>query len=286
MRLRPGGRAGIVRDVNLFDRSEEAADVLRTRVQPVPEVAVVLGSGLGPFADRVADAATIPYGDIPGWPVSGGIGHAGQLVAGTAVGRRVLVLSGRAHVYEGHSLEAVTFPMRVLARLGVTTVLLTNAAGGINTRFAKGALMVIDDHINFFGANPLVGPNDERFGLRFPDMSEVYSRRLRQLADESAHAAGLRIEHGVYLGLSGPSFETPAEIRAFRAWGADAVGMSTVPEAIVARHMGLSVLGLSCVTNMAAGMLPQPLTAEEVLETTERVREDFIALLEGVLGRL
>jgi purine-nucleoside phosphorylase len=251
-----------------------------------PDVAVVLGSGLGAFAERLSDVVRVPYDEIPDWPASGVVGHAGELVVGEAAGRRVIALSGRAHAYEGLPLEIVTFPMRVLGRLGVSNVILTNAAGGINTRFAKGALMVIDDHINFLGANPLTGPNDERFGLRFPDMSEVYSRRLRRLADESAAAIGVAVEHGVYLGLAGPSFETPAEIRAFRTWGADAVGMSTVAEAIVARHMGVEVLGISCITNMAAGMLPQPLTAEEVLETTERVREDFIALLEGVLGRL
>jgi purine-nucleoside phosphorylase len=197
----------------------------------------------------------------------------------------VLALSGRAHFYEGHSFETVTFGVRVLGLLGVKTLILTNAAGGINTTFEAGALMVIDDHINFLG-NPLIGPNDDRLGRRFPDMSEVYSSRLRALADEAARAAGQRIEHGVYLGNTGPSYETPAEIRAYRIWGADAVGMSTVAEAIVARHMGMEVLGISCISNMAAGVLPQLLSEEEVIETTGRVRAQFIALLEGVLERL
>jgi purine-nucleoside phosphorylase len=218
--------------------------------------------------------------------VSRVIGHAGKVVAGTAVGRRVLALSGRVHLYEGHQVDVVTFAVRVLGRLGVRALILTNAAGGINTKFASGALMVIDDHINFLGVNPLSGPNEDRFGVRFPDMSEVYSRRLRSLADDAARAMGLPIEHGVYIAVAGPSYETPAEIRAFRALGADAVGMSTVPEAIVARHMGIEVLGVSCISNMAAGILPQPVTAEEVLETTTRVRAEFVGLLEGVIGRL
>jgi purine-nucleoside phosphorylase len=231
-------------------------------------------------------ATAISYADIPGWPASRVVGHAGKLVVGTAAGRRLLALSGRVHLYEGHHPDVVTFAVRVLGHLGVRTLLLTNAAGGINTKFASGALMVIDDHINFLGVNPLTGPNDDRFGLRFPDMSEVYSRRLRALADDAARAMPLPIEHGVYIAVAGPSYETPAEIRAFRALGADAVGMSTVPEAIAARHMGMEVLGISCISNMAAGILPQALTAEEVIETTTRVRAEFIGLLEGVLGRL
>jgi purine-nucleoside phosphorylase len=269
-----------------FAHASEAADFLRGRIDPVPEVAIVLGSGLGAFGESLTDAITVAYSFIPHWPVSGVVGHAGKLVAGKSKGRPVLALSGRVHFYEGHSLETVTFGMRVLGRLGIKTVILTNAAGGINERFQAGALMVIDDHINFFGAHPLIGPNDDRLGRRFPDMSDVYSSRLRALADEAAKAAGQQIEHGVYLGNTGPSYETPAEIRAYRKWGADAVGMSTVPEAIVARHMGMDVLGISCISNMAAGMLPQPLSEEEVIETTGRVREQFVALLEGVLERL
>ncbi len=269
-----------------FDRIHETADFLERRLGRVPDVAVVLGSGLGAFADSLAGPTVIPYGDIPNWPASRVVGHAGKLVAGVIGSRRVLALSGRVHAYEGHDLGTVTFAVRVLGHAGVRTVIVTNAAGGINVKFGTGVLMLMDDHINFMGANPLVGPNDDRFGRRFPDMSEVYSKRLRSLADDVAAAQGLAIEHGVYVAVSGPSYETPAEIRAFRTWGADAVGMSTVPEAIVARHMGLEVLGISCISNMAAGILPQPLTEEEVIETTGRVRQAFIGLLEGVIARL
>lgn len=269
-----------------FDKVSQAAEFLRGRLGSVPEVAIVLGSGLGDFADSLGESTAIPYGDIPHWPASKVMGHAGKLVAGTARGRRILVLAGRVHFYEGHDLQTVTFATRVLWKLGVKVLVLTNAAGGINTKFASGALMVIDDHINFMGSNPLMGPNEDRFGFRFPDMSEVYSTRLRGLADESAKAIGLALEHGVYVAVHGPSYETPAEIRAFRVWGADAVGMSTAPEAIVARHMKMEVLGISCITNMAAGVLPQPLHHDEVMETAARVKGQFIALLEGVVERL
>ena len=269
-----------------FDRVDEAAAFVRGRVGDPPQIAIVLGSGLGAFGDNLAGATVVPYDDIRHWPPSAIIGHAGKLVAGTAAGKRVLALSGRAHFYEGHDLRTVTFATRVLGRLGVKTLILTNAAGGINLRFGQGALMVIDDHINLLGTNPLIGPNEDRFGLRFPDMSDVYSRRLRALADDAARATGVAVEHGVYIAVTGPSYETPAEIRAFRTLGADAVGMSTIPEAIVARHMEIEVLGISCISNMAAGILPQPVTAEEVIETTTRVRDQFIALLEGIIGRL
>ncbi len=269
-----------------FDQAVEAAEFLRGRGFGGAHVAVVLGSGLGAFADTLSERFEIGYADIPHWPASAVVGHAGQLVGGVLRGRHVLVLSGRVHYYEGHSLQTVTFPMRVLGRLGVPRVILTNAAGGINTKFTQGALMLIDDHINAMGSNPLVGANDERFGSRFPDMSEVYSRRLRGLAADAAAEAGVAVEHGVYIAVHGPSYETPAEIRAFRVLGADAVGMSTAPEAIVARHMGLEVLGVSCITNMAAGVLPQPLVHDEVVETALRVRGQFIALLEGTIGRL
>lgn len=269
-----------------FDRVEEAAAFLRTQFSDPPQIAIVLGSGLGAFAEGLGTQTTVPYDRIPHWPASRVVGHAGTLVAGTAAGKRVLALSGRVHVYEGHDLATVTFATRVLGRLGVKTLVLTNAAGGINLRFGQGALMVIDDHINFLGTNPLIGPNDDRFGLRFPDMSDTYSKRLRGVADEAARASGVSVEHGVYIAVTGPSYETPAEIRAFRTLGADAVGMSTIPEAIVARHMGIEVLGISCISNMAAGILPQPVTAEEVIETTSRVRDQFIALLEAIIGRL
>jgi purine-nucleoside phosphorylase len=269
-----------------FDAVDQTAAFLRQRLGEIPEIAIVLGSGLGAFAESLDASTRINYEAIPNWPASRVIGHAGKLVAGKTRGRGVLALSGRAHFYEGHALATVTFATRVLGRLGVKVLILTNAAGGINTRFGQGALMAIDDHINLLGTNPLIGPNDDRFGKRFPDMSEVYSKRLRGLADKVASAIGLPIEHGVYIAVTGPSYETPAEIRAFRVLGADAVGMSTVPEAIVARHMGMEVLGISCISNMAAGILPQPLTEEEVIETTHRVRGQFIALLEGIVERL
>jgi purine-nucleoside phosphorylase len=267
-----------------YDRAKEAAEWIAARSPAVPDVAVVLGSGLGDFASSVEDALSIPYGDIPHWPATAVVGHDGRLVIGRVGRRRIAVLSGRVHFYEGHSLATVTFSIRVVGLLGVRTLILTNAAGGINTSFNQGALMVIDDHINAMGSNPLVGRNDERFGRRFPDMTEVYSRRLRELAVRVAADRGLGLEHGVYLGLHGPSYETPAEIRAFRTIGADAVGMSTVPEAIVARHMGIEVLGVSCITNMAAGVFAEPLDHEEVMATTRRVKSQFIALLEGVIA--
>jgi purine-nucleoside phosphorylase len=272
--------------MSIFDRATETAAWLSARIAPAPDVALVLGSGLGAFGDRLAAPTVVRYVEIPHWPPSGVVGHAGKLVAGTVSGRRVLTLSGRAHLYEGHDQATVTFAIRVLGRLGVKTLILTNAAGGIRTTFRPGALMLITDHINLQGTNPLMGANDDRFGRRFPDMSEVYSRRLRAQADSAARALGLSLEHGVYVALTGPSYETPAEIVALRALGADAVGMSTVPEAIVARHMGLEVLGISCISNMAAGILPQPLSEEEVIETTARVSREFVSLLEGVLERL
>ncbi|MEX2663525.1 MAG: purine-nucleoside phosphorylase [Vicinamibacterales bacterium] len=272
--------------MDYFGKCEAAATVLRDRIGGVPDVAIVLGSGLGDFAARLTDAVTTPYGDIPHWPASAVVGHAGTLVAGTLAGRRVAALSGRAHFYEGHDLRTVTFATRTLGLLGVKRVILTNAAGGINLAFTPGTLMVIDDHLNLLGSNPLVGPNEDRFGLRFPDMTEVYSRRLRQVADAAAAAKGVAVAHGVYVAVHGPSYETPAEIRFLRTIGADAVGMSTVPEAIVARHMGMEVLGISCITNPAAGVLPQPLHHDEVMEVARRVTGEFSALLEGIIERV
>ncbi len=228
-----------------------------------------------------------PYGEIPGWPASAVIGHAGRLVVGTLAGRRVAALSGRAHIYEGHDFRTVTFATRVLGLLGVRTLVLTNAAGGINTAFTPGTLMVIDDHINLMGGNPLTGPNDDRFGPRFPDMTDVYSPRLAcDRRRRRRRRSGLRLARGVYVALHGPSYETPAEIRFLRTIGADAVGMSTVPEAIAARHMGVEVLGISCITNPAAGVLPQPLDHNEVMAVAARVRGEFSALLEGIIERL
>ncbi len=269
-----------------LERVGAATDFLRGRGVDGADVAVVLGSGLGAFAGGLAGPTHVSYGEIPHWPAAAVVGHAGVLVVGRLGARRVIALSGRVHLYEGHPLDDVTFAMRVVGALGVPVVILTNAAGGINTSFATGALMLIDDHINFMGRNPLVGPHDPRLGARFPDMTEVYSRRLRTLAAETALARGIRVEHGVYVAVLGPSYETPAEIRAFRTLGADAVGMSTAPEAIVARHMGLEVLGISCITNPAAGVVDRPLKHDEVMEVAARVRGEFIALLEGVIGQL
>jgi purine-nucleoside phosphorylase len=273
-------------DSDMYARVEEAAAYVRSRCGSLPATAIVLGSGLGDFADRLVEPVLLPYGELPHWPPSTVVGHSGKLVVGNIGGRRVAALAGRAHFYEGHDLSTVVFAVRVMGRLGVKQVILTNAAGGINTSFAQGALMIIDDHINLLGTNPLVGPNDERFGARFPDMSEVYSSRLRTVAGEAAVAAGVQVTHGVYVATHGPSYETPAEIRFFRGIGADAVGMSTVPEAIAARHMGLEVLGISCITNMAAGVLPGVLSHDEVMETARRVRGSFIALLEAILARI
>jgi purine-nucleoside phosphorylase len=269
-----------------FDQVEAAADAIRSRVPELPDMAIVLGSGLGDFANSLGGALSIPYAELPHWPASRVIGHSGKLVVGKSNGRTIAALAGRSHLYEGHDVGRVAFGVRVLGRLGVDTIVLTNAAGGVNTTFAQGALMVIDDHINLTGHNPLVGENDDRFGVRFPDMTEVYSRRLRGVADEAASSIGVTLPHGVYVALMGPSYETPAEIRYLRTIGADAVGMSTVPEAIVARHMNMEVLGISCITNMAAGVLPRPLDHAEVMETAAKVRGQFIALLERIVGQL
>jgi purine-nucleoside phosphorylase len=275
--------------MSYYDQVKAATDAIRARVPEVPQIAVVLGSGLGDFANSLGDAVTFPYDQLPHWPASRVIGHEGKLVVGRvakAGGRTIAALAGRSHVYEGHDLRTVTFGIRVLGLLGVKMLILTNAAGGVNTGFRQGALMVIDDHINLIGNNPLVGANDDRFGARFPDMTEVYSARLRRIADQTGRAMNLLLPHGVYVALLGPSYETPAEIRYLRTIGADAVGMSTVPEAIAARHMGIEVLGISCITNMAAGVLPQPLNHDEVMETARRIRGQFIALLEGIIEQL
>ncbi len=272
--------------MDYFGLVQAAADAVRTRAGALPTTAIVLGSGLGDFAGSLTDATSIKYSELPNWPVSSVPGHEGRLVIGTTQGHRVAALAGRCHLYEGFDGRTVTFATRVLGLLGVKRLILTNAAGGVNTTFSQGALMVIDDHINLTGHNPLAGPNDDRFGPRFPDMSAVYSSPLRRLADEAAKKSGVALAHGVYAAMLGPSYETPAEIRYLRAIGADAVGMSTVPEAIVARHMGIDVLGISCITNMAAGVLPAALDHADVMATAQRVRGQFIALLEGIIGRL
>jgi purine-nucleoside phosphorylase len=269
-----------------YDTVKEAADAVRARVPEVPRIGIVLGSGLGDFANSLTDSVTMPYSDLPHWPISRVVGHDGKLVVGKSAGKTIAALAGRCHAYEGHDMATVTFAIRSLALLGVKTLILTNAAGGVNTGFSQGALMVIDDHINLMAANPLVGINEDRFGPRFPDMTEVYSPRLRAVADRAGKAINLLLPHGIYVAVLGPSYETPAEIRYLRTIGADAVGMSTVPEAIVARHMKMEVLGISCITNMAAGVLPHPLDHDEVMETARRIRGQFIALLEGIIGQL
>jgi purine-nucleoside phosphorylase len=264
----------------------EARDFVAARVEIRPRVAVVLGSGLGAFADELSDAVRIRYPDIPHWPGATAIGHAGELVFGRIGALAVAVMAGRVHLYEGYAPQQVTFGVRVLGSLGVRSLVLTNAAGGINLDYSRGALVLISDHINLQGSNPLVGQNQEQFGPRFPDMSEAYSKRYREIARATAAGLGIDLKEGVYAAMLGPSYETPAEIRYLRAIGADLVGMSTVAESIVAAHMGIQVLGISCVTNMAAGILPQKLSHEEVMETGAAVRETFIQLLKAVLPKI
>jgi purine-nucleoside phosphorylase len=270
----------------IFERAERAAKFIRSKTKLRPQVALVLGSGLGAFADEFTGAVRIDYKKIPDFPRSTALQHAGRLVIGMVAGIPVVAMQGRVHFYEGYSMQQVTFPMRVLGRLGVKAVILTNAAGAINTAFQQGALVVLRDHINFQGTNPLIGAHDDRLGVMFPDMSRAYDRDFRSAALEEGGRLGLQMFEGVYAAVTGPSYETPAEIRFFRTAGADLVGMSTVPEVIVARHMGMRVLGISCATNMAAGVLDQLLSAEEVFETTARVNAQFMALLLAVIPRM
>jgi purine-nucleoside phosphorylase len=250
------------------------------------KVGVVLGSGLGAFADTLEHSKETPYSQISGWPVSTALGHAGKLVEGRIGDTEVVVLAGRAHLYEGYTAQQVTHGIRELARRGVRSLVLTNAAGGINLAYHPGQLVLISDHINLLGVNPLTGPNDDSLGPRFPDMSDAYSREYRDAAKKAGASLGLALEEGVYAAVPGPSYETPAEIRYLRAIGADLVGMSTVPETIAANHLGMKVLTISCVTNMAAGVLPQKLVHDEVIETGARVRDTLVALLRAVLPRL
>jgi purine-nucleoside phosphorylase len=251
-----------------------------------PRIAIVLGSGLGAFADEFDDAVGIPYPEIPGFKQSTAQGHAGRLVIGSVDSVPLMAMQGRVHYYEGYSLEEVTFPIRTFKLLGVKTLILTNASGGINVELGQGALMVLSDHVNLMGDNPLRGPNDDRFGPRFPDMTAVYARDLQEFVVEEAKTIGVQLRRGIYGALSGPSYETPAEIHLLRNLGADAVGMSTVPEAIVARHMGMDVLGISCITNMAAGIGDEPINHEEVMATGDSVREIFALLLRRVVSRI
>ena len=276
----------ILMNPDLFTRAESAAAFVLSQTRLRPQIGLVLGSGLGAFADDLNDAVRIPYAHIPTFPRSTAIGHAGQLVIGKCGDVGVAVMQGRVHLYEGYSAAEVAFPTRVLGRTGIRTLILTNAAGGINLEYGQGALVVIRDHINLQGQNPLTGLNDERFGSRFPDMTYTYSKRYRETALEEMKKLSILPREGVYAALAGPSYETPAEIRYLRTIGADLVGMSTVPEAIAARHMGMNVLAISCVTNMAAGILDRVLVHEEVLEVGRRVMEQFIALLRAVLPRI
>jgi purine-nucleoside phosphorylase len=263
----------------LFDRATSAAEFILTHTALRPRIGIVLGSGLGAFAGQLADATAIPFAEIPHFPQSTVPGHSGRLVVGAVADVPIAVMQGRVHAYEGYSSDEVTFPIRVLGRMGVTQLILTNAAGGINPAFKQGQLVLLADHINLSGRNPVAGANDERFGPRFFDMSEAYSARLRQLAHEAARAMEFRLDEGVYLSVLGPSFETPAEIRAFATMGADLVGMSTVQETIAARHMGIEVLGISCVTNLASGIQKEPLSHEEVMETGKAVEAQLAELL-------
>jgi len=271
---------------SLYERAEHAARVIRAQYGEEARVGLILGSGLGAFADDLEEAVAVSYEEIPGFARSTVEGHAGRLVMGKIAGTSLVVLQGRFHYYEGYTLEEVTFPVRVLGLLGVKTLVLTNAAGGLNNSFTQGALMLISDHLNLMGVNPLRGANDARFGSRFPDMSDVYEREFQEIAITEAHDMKLELKRGIYAALTGPSYETPAEIRMLRALGADAVGMSTVPEALIARHMGIKVLGVSCITNMAAGVLDRPIDHAEVMEIGEQVRATFSELLRRTIPKL
>jgi purine-nucleoside phosphorylase len=270
----------------VYKKIKETVDFIRARCAHQPVLGLILGSGFGAFADSFGDRTVIPFSKLPHFPSSTVQGHSGNLVSGNAEGVDIVALQGRLHLYEGYSLEEIAFPARVLGSLGIHRLIVTNAAGAINRAFRPGDLMLITDHINLTGTNPLVGPNLEDMGPRFPDMSEAYDSEMRDIAWEVAQQKGISLRQGIYIGLQGPSFETPAEIRMCRTLGADAVGMSTIPEVIIANHMGMRVLGISCITNMAAGILPQKLTHQEVMDTTERAGEKFRSLLQGIIPRL
>ena len=274
-----------------YTRAKEAAEFVLAKLKShpelgIPKIAVVLGSGLGDFADDLKNPLIVPYETIPHYPRSTAIGHAGRMVIGKLGEVTVAAMQGRVHQYEGYTAKQAAFPVRVFGLMGLKSIILTNAAGGINKSYGQGALVLMSDHINLQGANPLTGPNEDRFGLRFHDMSDAYNKRYREIAKEEGKRLDIQLFEGVYAALSGPSFETPAEIRYLRIIGADLVGMSTVPEVIVARHMGINVMAISCVTNMAAGILDQPITHEEVLEVGARVRGTFLALLGAVVPRI
>lgn len=269
-----------------YTEVKEAASFIKNQLSDKPTLGLILGSGLGVLAEEIENPITIPYADIPDFPVSTVEGHAGQLVAGQLEGKQVIAMQGRFHFYEGYSMDQVTFPVRVMKELGIEQLFVTNAAGGINEDFKPGDLMIINDHINNMGTNPLIGPNNEQLGARFPDMSEAYDSNLINHAKQCAQDLNIRTQEGVYVGNTGPSYETGAEIKMLRLLGGDAVGMSTVPEVIVANHSGLRVLGISCISNMAAGILDQPLSHEEVIETTAQVREDFLRFVKKIIQTL
>ncbi len=269
--------------MSVLQQLDDAVRLIERRAPLKPRIALVLGSGLGAFADTLADAVRIPYQDIPHFPLSTAVGHSGTLVIGHSGGVPIAVMAGRVHFYEGYPMAEVIFPARVLGRLGIDALILTNAAGAVNRAFKPGDLMIIEDHINLMGTNPMIGPNEDELGLRFFDMTVAYDAGLRRLALAICAKAKVRARRGVYLALSGPSYETPAEIRMLRRLGADAVGMSTVPEVIAARHMGMRVLGISCITNMAAGILKKPLHHTEVLEVGERIKDRLMKVLSGVI---
>ena len=265
---------------------KEATAFIQDKLEVKPTLGLILGSGLGVLGEEIENPVNIPYEEIPHFPVSTVSGHKGQLVVGTLEGKQVIAMQGRFHYYEGYSMTQVTFPVRVMKQLGIEAVIVTNAAGGVNETYNPGDLMIISDHLNNMGDNPLIGTNDDSLGVRFPDMSQVYDREFIKCALASANELGLSVREGVYAGNTGPSYETPAEVKMLRTIGADAVGMSTVPEVIVAGHAGLRVLGISCISNMAAGILDQPLTHTEVIETTEKVREDFLRFVKLIVQTL
>ncbi|HSQ88430.1 purine-nucleoside phosphorylase [Romboutsia sp.] len=270
----------------MFDKIQESADFIKGKSNTQPKIGLILGSGLGVLADEIQNPVKIKYNDIPNFPISTVEGHAGQLVIGNLEGKEVVAMQGRFHYYEGYSQQEITFPVRVMKALGVDTIVVTNAAGGANVNFEPGDLMVIKDHINLSGSNPLIGKNDERFGPRFPDMSTAYKPKYVELVKECAKELNMKIQEGVYAFFSGPTYETPAEVRMAQILGADAVGMSTAPEVIVASHSSMDVIGISCITNMAAGILDQPLDHEEVIETTQKVKSEFLSLVKNVVNKI
>ncbi|WP_129598380.1 purine-nucleoside phosphorylase [Anaerophilus nitritogenes] len=272
--------------MQLYERIQESAKYILNTTKVHPEIGLILGSGLGSLADQIEEKEIYPYSEIPHFPVSTVEGHAGQLVIGTLEGKRVIAMQGRFHFYEGYKMEEVTFPVRVMKLLGVNTLIVTNAAGAVNTSYEPGDLMLISDHLNLSGDHPLIGKNLKEFGTRFPDMSNAYDKDLRERVKEIARSLNISIKEGIYACMSGPTYETPAEVKMVRILGADAVGMSTVPEVIIAIHSGIKVIGISCMTNMAAGILNEPLDHNEVMETSQRVREKFLLLMKNVIKNI